>query len=207
MSIASVKSEMTRALKPTASGGVPTLTVAEARAVVRAAAKSGLTPGELKAVRDFMEKGVVRQPGVTPNCLAGGYVTSASARAVLFDFVQSHAPTPPAFKTVDVSIDDRGKTFRVREGEVVALNLPYLPGGGYQWSIEKTDRTFGEGQMKHIINHPDRVGALEAQEFLWKTDGGLPMLGKHTVTLKLARSWEHGVPPVDRFTFTVNIVP
>ena len=107
-------------------------------------------------------------------------------------------------KAVVIEESGNGKTFTVTEGQDVIVRLSTNPSTGYEWKVKTTDRTFGYPDSSDIKDVSDNIGGSATQEFTWKTDGPLSMVGTHKVVLEYARSWEEGSAE-DAFTFTVRI--
>jgi len=101
---------------------------------------------------------------------------------------------------------DDGRTVSVTEGTDVVVRLQSNGSTGYQWAVASTDRTFGYPYAESYVDASTTPGTAGAQRFVWRTKAGpLSMIGAHTVTMEYRRSWETGVPPLDTFTFTVDI--
>ncbi len=104
--------------------------------------------------------------------------------------------------SVKVTEKDAGKTIAVEQGKLVALYLAANPSTGYGWKVVATDKTFGYPEEKFFASS-GAVGSGGTDRFVWKTDGPLSMLGKHSVTLEYKRSWDK--KPAKTFTFVVDV--
>lgn len=105
----------------------------------------------------------------------------------------------------EVIVDEskEGKTVTVTEGTDVVVHLAGNPTTGYAWTVASTDRTFGYPESEQYLAADESIGGGGTYEFIWATEGGLSMVGKHTVTLQYKRSWESTA--ADTFTFKVDI--
>jgi inhibitor of cysteine peptidase len=101
---------------------------------------------------------------------------------------------------------DNGKTVTVTEGQSINLTLESNATTGYAWSVTSTDKTLGYPTERFLSPSSSALGASGQQRFTWKTKSPLSMIGKHTVTLAYARSFEKNVKPARTFKFTVDVV-
>lgn len=100
--------------------------------------------------------------------------------------------------------DDSGKTYSIVEGQNVVLKLKSNPTTGYSWKVVSTDRTFGYPKEDFLGGGSSApVGSGGTQRFTWKTKGGIPMTGSHTVKLEYKRG-DNGAP-AKKFQFTIEI--
>ena len=106
-----------------------------------------------------------------------------------------------------VSIDDHGTVVVVTEGQDVAVRLPANPSTGYAWNVAVTDRSFGYPYSSQFISSSAVPGRGGVAEFLWATDGFLPLVGDHSVTLVYKRPWEAAGGSQTKFKVTVRVVP
>lgn len=97
-----------------------------------------------------------------------------------------------------------GKTYNVKAGRDVRIDLSSNPSTGYQWNVVQTDRTFGYPKERYRSGGPG-VGTGGTVQLTWKTNGPMPMLGKHQVTLVYARPWDMQ-NPAQTVSFTINVV-
>jgi len=114
------------------------------------------------------------------------------------------AMTQAPAETVYVDETGDGMTFEVVKGQDVVLNLPGNPTTGNTWTVASTTRSFGYPQSEDYQADGDQVGGGGVFEFLWVTDGFLPMEGSHTVVMHYAASPDE--EPIDTFTFTVDLI-
>lgn len=108
-----------------------------------------------------------------------------------------------AQKPVLLKDADDKKAVTAKAGQDVVVALAANPTAGYHWSVKSTDKTFGYPQEVFESSGTGAVGAGGTQVFTWKTQGALPMTGKHTVTLWYARPGDK--TPLKTFTFTVTV--
>jgi inhibitor of cysteine peptidase len=106
---------------------------------------------------------------------------------------------------IDASQD--GQTLQVAEGAEVIVRLPANPSTGYQWEVTGTDRSFGYPAASHYVPYLDGpIGSGGTMEFVWKTQGFLPLAGSHALLLEYRRPWEENASPADTFSVTVVVV-
>lgn len=98
---------------------------------------------------------------------------------------------------------DQGKTFRVRSGSVIVLNLAENPSTGYTWEIEKIDPYAIKLQNSTFSSSPTDglVGVGGKRIFTFKTKAR----GVARLQLKEWRSWEGDRSIVQRFDVTLQI--
>jgi len=114
--------------------------------------------------------------------------------------------TADELKSLVIDDDDNGKTFNVTAGQNVVVKLSSNPTTGYKWHVSSTDRTFGyPAKDVYTASKPAAVGSGGVQTLTWKTAGGFPVTGKHTVKLEYQRPWAETAPPAKTFTFTVDV--
>ena len=104
--------------------------------------------------------------------------------------------TADELKSLVIDDDDDGKTFNVTAGQNVVVKLSSNPTTGYKWHVSSTDRTFGyPAKDVYTASKPAAVGSGGVQTLTWKTAGGFPVTGKHTVKLEYQRPWAETAPP------------
>jgi inhibitor of cysteine peptidase len=97
---------------------------------------------------------------------------------------------------------DQGKTFEVRQGDLISFRLAENPTTGYQWEVDAAD---------------DRVIALQDSDYSMAPGAGIGGGGTRTFTfkaqssdtvqvrLKLRREWEPEDTALDRFEVTIRV--
>lgn len=148
-------------------------------------------------------------PPTDPNKATTCYIERTGGIAGLkryfgpFDIVRT-APS----KDVVIDGDDSGKTFEVKKGQDVVVDLVKAGGSGYSWFVTGTDRTFGHpatDENKIKFQGPSMCGGPVHQILTWKTSQSyIREGGTHRVELELKRG--HDGEPARTFEFTVKIV-
>jgi inhibitor of cysteine peptidase len=100
---------------------------------------------------------------------------------------------------------DNGHTLTATEGQLVTVKLAANPTTGYNWQVASTDRTFGYPTITFAPSS-SAVGSGGTTKLVWKTTGGISMVGTHTVHLEYQRPWAETVKPIKTFSFTVKVV-
>jgi inhibitor of cysteine peptidase len=134
--------------------------------------------------------------------LSAGSFACSSADPTDLDDVTVDEGADALKNSVKVTEKDAGKTIAVEQGKVVALYLAANPSTGYGWSVVATDKTFGYPEEKFFASS-GATGAGGTSRFVWKTDGPLSTIGKHSVTLEYKRAWEKKA--AKSFTFVVDV--
>lgn len=97
---------------------------------------------------------------------------------------------------------DRGKTFTVRNGDVIIINLAENPSTGYEWAIDKIDSNALELQNSEF-SLPENAGLGGGGEriFTFRTKA----TGTTRLQLKEWRPWSGDRSIVQRFDVTFQI--
>jgi len=101
---------------------------------------------------------------------------------------------------------DNGRTVTATEGQNVTVKLAANATTGYQWRVASTDRTFGYPKITYTASSSGATGSGGTTKLVWKTTGGISMLGTHSVKLEYQRPWSETAKPARTFAFTVKIV-
>jgi inhibitor of cysteine peptidase len=133
-------------------------------------------------------------------------LTSLGCSASASDDASADESEDELKRSVSLTDLDNGKKVTVTEGQSLNLTLESNATTGYAWSVTSTDRTFGYPTERFLAPTSSAIGAPGRQKFTWKTKSPLSMVGKHTVTLAYARSFEKNVKPAKVFKFTVDVV-
>ena len=91
--------------------------------------------------------------------------------------------------------NDNGKTFGVQSGQsvIISLSISYGEGdGGYTWNYPQ------DNSVAHIELLREVLGGT--------ADFNVTIIHSGTLVFKLARSWEHNVPPVRTFSASFIII-
>jgi inhibitor of cysteine peptidase len=97
---------------------------------------------------------------------------------------------------------DEGKTFTVRRGDAIVINLPENPTTGYQWAIARIDSNLIELQnSKFTLPQNESLGSGGERSFLFKTKA----TGTAKLELKEWRHWEGDRSILQRFKVTFQI--
>ena len=99
---------------------------------------------------------------------------------------------------------DDGAHREVVEGGKVIVRLP-RGGGGYNWFVTSTDRSFGYPESTYQANNPEATGGSGVTTLTWQTTGALPLVGDHAVKLAYRRGWQTADAPLRTFEFTVSV--
>jgi inhibitor of cysteine peptidase len=97
---------------------------------------------------------------------------------------------------------DRGKTFTVRRGDAIAIELAENPTTGYTWAIARIDANLIELQNSEFTLPPNAsVGSGGERSFTFKTKA----TGTARLELKEWRHWEGDRSIIRRFNVTLQI--
>jgi inhibitor of cysteine peptidase len=97
---------------------------------------------------------------------------------------------------------DQGKTFTVRSGDAIAINLAENPTTGYRWEIDKIDSNAIELQNSEFsLPKNTGVGSGGERIFTFRTKA----TGIARLQLKKWRPWEGDRSIVQRFDVTLQI--
>jgi inhibitor of cysteine peptidase len=109
--------------------------------------------------------------------------------------------------TVKIGDADAGKTVAAKVGDTVELTLEANPSTGYDWQVDKVDKTLGQPKLSRPQGPaPEgRTGAPSTVTFSWTLAGPLDVAGDHAVELAYRRPWEKDEPPERTFKFTLHV--
>lgn len=106
---------------------------------------------------------------------------------------------------VHIGLEDNGKTFDVKAGENIVLQLPGKAGTGYEWRIKTESRSLSKPTVdEYIPDHKGMVGGSGTQQLVWKT-GPMSVGDGQSVELVYARAGQLDKKGNKSFTFTVNV--
>jgi inhibitor of cysteine peptidase len=98
---------------------------------------------------------------------------------------------------------DNGRTVELRVGDDVVLRLPENAATGYRWAFDAVDRGLVEIKEGEYISASNTVGGGgEAQWIIHAKATGVTQ-----VKLKRWRHWEGERSVIERYEFTLQIVP
>ena len=100
--------------------------------------------------------------------------------------------------------DDNGKSFIVKPGSTIEVQLAGNPTTGYEWSADGGGLTVvGDPNGTYVMDEaaPGMVGVGGMFTFTYEAETD----GTYTITAGYARSWETDVEPADAFTLTVIV--
>jgi inhibitor of cysteine peptidase len=118
-----------------------------------------------------------------------------------FSFTVIIASRPVA--DVTVGPEASGTTVQVRAGARLIVELPSNPSTGYEWTVTRTDRTFGYPETQFVPGD-GATGSGGLSQLIWTTSA--MMAGSHEFELEYRRPWELDVPPASSFTLRVDVV-
>lgn len=104
----------------------------------------------------------------------------------------------------DVVIDanDAGKTVSVKKGQDIVVKLASNPSTGYDWTVSRTDKSFGYPDSVSFTPDSNAIGSGGVDVLTWKTTDPFAQ-GVHTVELSYKRAWDKTAAKT--FTFTVDV--
>jgi predicted secreted protein len=111
-------------------------------------------------------------------------------------------------KTIRLTEEDDGASFKVTQGQTIVVKLPQNAGTGFAWQVKSVSRTLGQPTITYKPNAgtDPRIGGGGFAILTWKTNSPLDMTGTHQVKLEYRRSWESpSKPAAGTFTFTAKI--
>lgn len=98
---------------------------------------------------------------------------------------------------------DNGKTVELRAGDEVVLRLPENATTGYRWAVDAADGNLVEVKEGEYLARSNAVGSGgQAQWIIYAK-----AVGTTPIKLKRWRHWEGERSVVERFEFTLRIVP
>jgi len=107
-----------------------------------------------------------------------------------------------AMPTITITQADKGKTFEVRPGDTLRVELAENPTTGYRWAIDRTDERIVELAGSEYQPAPSSgVGGGGLRTFTFKA----LRPGAARVELKYWREWQGDSSIVERFDCTIDV--
>lgn len=115
------------------------------------------------------------------------------------------ADAKAASKTYEMTMDDNGKTLKVKVGDVIRVKLKSNRTTGYSWALTgKTDaKVLKSGEVEYKVDeHPAGMVGVGGNDFCTFT---ALTPGKTEIALGYARPWEKDKEPAQAFKLTVEV--
>jgi len=97
---------------------------------------------------------------------------------------------------------DRGKTFEVRQGDLILIRLAENPTTGYRWEVDAADDQVIALQDSDYSAAPGTgIGGGGTRTFVFEAQSP----GTVQVRLKLMRKWKPEDPAIDRSEVTIRV--
>lgn len=98
--------------------------------------------------------------------------------------------------------DDQGKSFEVRQGNIILIRLAENPTTGYQWELDAIDEEIIELQDSDFSMAPGTgIGGGGTRTLTFQAQSP----GTVKIQLKLRREWEPEDAAIDRFEVTIRV--
>jgi inhibitor of cysteine peptidase len=108
----------------------------------------------------------------------------------------------PGASAVHIDANDAGKTVSVKKGQDIVVSLASNPTTGYDWSVSRTDKSFGYPDSVAFVADSKAIGSGGTDVLTWKTSDPFAQ-GTHSVELVYKRAWDKTAAKT--FAFTVNV--
>lgn len=156
--------------------------------------------GSLGSIRSPLLSFALLATAVAGPLFAGGCAADAPAIGSTAD----DASGSDELRSAMFDEGDADQTVKVKAGQSILLKLPATPSAGYAWKVTSTNRTFGYPEKEWFRAASDGTGGAGVTTFRWRTDGPLPMVGEHTVTLAYQRAGASAPEKTFTLTFAVE---
>ena len=97
---------------------------------------------------------------------------------------------------------DRGKTFELQVGDLIAIRLAENPTTGHRWEVSEVDNPRVEFQgSNYLVTPGSGIGGGGIRTFHFRAKS----TGTGQIQLRLRRAWEPEVQAVEQFTVNLQI--